>query len=268
VAALCYETINRSPFITPGFEAELPAQLRAAAAAGFEYAGIDLPSLEQHLQTGASLPEVAELLARLELPCFELQPLIVSVDEAYTVGQAERFAEAARALGAAWVQCGLGGELGLDMAAAFRRAAEIIGGAGAALALEYLPFAPIRGIEETRAFLAEAGAPGAKIVVDSWHFFHGPDDWAALEGLALDELAYPQFNDHPEIATGDLMQETVQRRALPGQGVFELERFVRTLRDKGYAGPVSVEILSAELREHAPEQFAREVFAAASPFWA
>ena len=35
----------------------------------------------------------------------------------------------------------------------------------------------------------------------------------------------------------------------------------------GYDGPVSVEILSAELRRESPEDFARAVFESASPYW-
>ena len=52
--ALCYETINRSPYIVPEQIADLPAQILAASAAGFPLMGIDV----------ASIAEIAEGLRR------------------------------------------------------------------------------------------------------------------------------------------------------------------------------------------------------------
>ncbi len=46
-----------------------------------------------------------------------------------------------------------------------------------------------------------------------------------------------------------MIRESLHRRALPGEGILELDRFATTLREKGYDGIVSVEVLSAELRE-------------------
>jgi sugar phosphate isomerase/epimerase len=232
MSQLCYETINRSPFITPDFEADLPAQIRAAGKAGFEWTGIDFASIDQYCDRGGSLASLRRLLDDAGLRCFELQPLLLSDDFAETIVGARRAAEVA-----------------------------------AALALEFLPMNALKSISDTRAFIARTGVETARIVVDTWHFFHGPDEWSDLEALSLDELAYPQFNDHPALESDDLMFETTQRRVLPGQGVFDLDRFSRTIREQGYDGPVSVEILSAELRSSAPEDFARAVFESASRYW-
>jgi sugar phosphate isomerase/epimerase len=264
---LCYETINRSPFITPGFAADLPAQIRAAAAAGFRWTGLDLPSIEQYCESGGTLDSLRSLLDAEGIRCFELQPLIVSVDPSETVVAARRVAEIAARLEVPWVQSGLVGELGEAMEERFRERAAIVAEAGAAIALEYLPFNALKSIEDTRSFIARSGVESARIVVDSWHFFHGPDTWSDLETLSLDELAYPQFDDAPPLESDDLMFETTQRRVLPGRGSFDLHRFSRTLLDKGYDGPVSVEILSSELRRESPESFARQVFESSAPYW-
>jgi len=267
MSRLCYETINRSPFITPGFEADLPAQIRGAAAAGFRWIGIDLASIEQCCEGGGSVAELRRLLDGEGLRCFEIQPLIVSVDPFETAMAAQKVAEIAASLEVPWVQSGLIGELGPAMEDGFCERAEIIATSGAALAVEYLPFNALKSISDTRDFLARTGVTNVGIVVDTWHFFHGPDEWSDLDGLSLDELAYPQFDDAPPLESEDLMFETTQRRVLPGQGRFDLERFSRTILDKGYDGPVSVEILSDELRALAPDDFARAVFESASPYW-
>jgi sugar phosphate isomerase/epimerase len=264
---LCYETINRSPFITPGFEADLPAQIRAAAAAGFRWTGLDLASIEQYCEHAGTLDSLGRLLDGEGVRCFELQPLIVSVDPAETLVAPPRVAEIAARLEVPWVQSGLVGDLCEEMEERFRQCAAIIAQAGAALALEYLPFNALKSISDTRRFIARSGVESARIVVDAWHFFHGPDQWSDLEELALEELAYPQFDDHPDLESDDLLFETTQRRVLPGQGRFDLQRFCKILLDKGYDGPVSVEILSADLRQESPEQFARAVFESAAPYW-
>ena len=75
------------------------------------------------------------------------------------------------------------------------------------------------------------------------------------------------FDDAPELASDDLMYETTQRRALPGEGRFDLTRFATCLRSRGWDGPVSVEVLSAEMRSWPREVFARRVHAAARPYW-
>ena len=54
---------------------------------------------------------------------------------------------------------------------------------------------------------------------------------------------------------------------LPGQGVFDLDRFCDTLRAKGYDRPVSVEIISEAMRQLAPADFAARVFQATAPYW-
>jgi sugar phosphate isomerase/epimerase len=151
--------------------------------------------------------------------------------------------------------------------ASLRRAADLARAAGARLALEYLPFTPLRSIRDTLDAIDRAGIPDARVVVDTWHFFNGPESWADLDALPLERLAYPQFDDAPELASDDLMYETTQRRVLPGEGHFDLERFARSLRGRGWDGVVSVELLSAEMRRWPREVFAKRVHAAARPYW-
>jgi len=264
---LCYETIQFSPFIDPASEADLPGQIRAAGAAGFEWIGIDAPSVAQHRARGGTLEQLADLLSAAGLRCLEIQPLIVSADADDTLHSARETAQIARALGAHWIQSGLTAAPGGAVLDNLRRAADVAREAGARLALEYLPFTPLRSSRETLDAIDRARIPDAHVVVDTWHFFHGPESWADLEALPLDRLAYPQFDDAPELASDDLMHETTQRRVLPGEGRFDLTRFVRSLRERGWDRPVSVELLSAEMRRWPRELFARRVHAAARPYW-
>jgi sugar phosphate isomerase/epimerase len=196
-----------------------------------------------------------------------VQPLVISADAARTLANARETAELAQAFGAPWIQSGLTDPPSAGVLENLARAADVARSAGAALALEYLPFTPLRSIRETLAAIDAAGVPDARVVVDTWHFFNGPETWADLDALPLERLAYPQFDDAPELASDDLMYETTQQRALPGEGHFDLVRFAHSLRSRGWDGPVSVEVLSAEMRSWPRDVFAKRVHAAARPYW-
>jgi sugar phosphate isomerase/epimerase len=115
--------------------------------------------------------------------------------------------------------------------------------------------------------IAGAEAHGSGLVVDAWHFVHGPDDWPALESIGAAEIAYVQFDDHPPLASADLLAETTQRRVLPGRGVFPLERFAETIAGTGFDGLVGLEHLSAADRARPVEDVASELVRAALPYW-
>jgi sugar phosphate isomerase/epimerase len=57
------------------------------------------------------------------------------------------------------------------------------------------------------------------------------------------------------------------RRAMPGEGVFELDRFCEMLREKGFEGVVSCEILSASTRGMELEAFATRVYETSKRYW-
>ena len=64
-----------------------------------------------------------------------------------------------------------------------------------------------------------------------------------------------------------MIRESLHRRALPGDGILELDRFATTLREMGYDGIVSVEVLSAELRELPVDVLVRRLHDTSAPYW-
>jgi sugar phosphate isomerase/epimerase len=63
------------------------------------------------------------------------------------------------------------------------------------------------------------------------------------------------------------VDETMNRRAMPGDGVFELERFADTLLERGWEGLVSVEVLSRELSLLPLDEYARRAYRSTARFW-
>jgi sugar phosphate isomerase/epimerase len=265
VTTLCYESIQWSPFID-GRSVDFIAQVRAAAAAGFDGFSVDVWSLRAHIAQGGTVADLAAAIGDHGMRCMELQALVVTEDEAGTLAEAEEMAGMVEVLRPDHLMAGFPGHPTDEAVANFRAAVALMPD-GTRVGLEFLPNLPICGIEEARSTLQRAALPAAGVVVDAWHFFHGPSQWSDLEDLPLEELAFVQFSDHPALESEDLMYEMLQRRALPGHGQLDLPRFVATCKSKGFNGMVAVEIMSEELRQLSYEEFAQQAHDTAAPYW-
>ncbi len=262
---LCFNLFNESAYFGP--MPDLPRQIRAAAGAGFDSVGLDIFSLARLSETGGRVEDVAELIGSLGLRCPEIASLMISDDAAETEAQLARFEPAVRVLRPEWILVNSDQPPSPQTAGEFRRAADRLGRYGTRLAVEFLAISRVHSIADALELIDRAGVSDAGVLVDTWHFFLGPDDWNDLAELPLERIAYIQFDDHPAITSDDLREETINRRAFPGEGLFDLERFSRTLRARGFDGLVSVEILSKAWRGGDAEEFARRAHRSSAPYW-
>ena len=262
---LCFNLFNESAYFGP--MPDLARQIRAAAAVGFDSVGLDIFSLAKLSETGGRVEDVAELIGSLGLRCPEIASLMISDDPAETETQLASFEPAVRVLRPDWILVNSDRPPSPQTAGEFRRAADRLGRYGARLAVEFLAITRVRSIADALELIDRAEVPDAGVLIDSWHFFLGPDDWDTLAELPLERIAYVQFDDHPAIATDDLREETIHRRVFPGEGLFDLERFSRTLRSRGFDGLVSVEVLSKAWRGGDIEEFVRRAFWTSAPYW-
>ncbi len=268
MADLCFNTMNRSAYLLGEEDPDLPGQVDAAAKAGFRLLGPDAYSIARFCSDGGSVEALAERMQAAGIRTFELPTLMVNQDREATLASIEQLAGYARILRPDFVQLNLDSKVDDRVIDGLRRAGERFGELGTRLAIEYLPWLPeVRDIRSTREVLARAGVEGAGVLVDTWHFTHSSDTWEDLETLPLEEISYLQFDDHPELESDDLVMETLMRRAMPGEGVFELDRFCEVLREKGYDGVVSCEILSASTRGMELEAFATRVYETSKHYW-
>ena len=262
----CFETVNWSPY----FGVEQPdvrAMIRAAANHGFRWMSLDLPTIDYFVKHDGSLADLGNDLKQHDVSLLAVHSLAIGRD----VDAVARLTEAALNIGSAldarYLHAGVTAEADANVVSATRRAGTMCRERGLGFAVEFLPFLPVASIEQTRSLLAAAGIGGRNLVVDSWHFFHGPDDWPQLEALSADEIAYVQFDDHPPLASNNLFLETTQSRVMPGQGTFDLVRFANTLQSLGYDGVVGPEILSAETRNRSMDSVAQEIMTTTKPYW-
>ncbi len=265
MADLAFATLNHSPLVDP--HTDLLTQVAAAADAGYPMLSPDVFSIRAHLAAGGSLAQLADALSERQLACLDLAGLTIGADETRTKHEADELLEMARALGCTWVQVRVVDEVDDRIANLFTWSAERFGASDVGLAVEFSPLTTVQTIADARELLAGAGgAARTGVIVDTWHFFRGDDYWPDLEALAVDELAFVQFSDG--LSAGNKPgHDTLHRRALPGHGEFDLDRFSACLRAKSFRGPVSVEVLSEDLRALPVEEFARRTVETSLPYW-
>ena len=107
-------------------------------------------------------------------------------------------------------------------------------------------------IKMTRA----AAHPNVAPMLDCYHFWSGLSKFEDLDELRPGEIRHVHFQDVPDIPRELLDSST---RIIPGDGVSPLTRILGKLRDKGYAGPLSVELFLPKFQQGDPFEVAREI---------
>jgi sugar phosphate isomerase/epimerase len=229
----------------------------AASAAGFTAVGINADRVDA---------AAVEAYAAAGVRCHELLALVVGDDESATMASAEQLADRAHAVGAEWVLAVFTAKVPPQR---IRRCAKLFDDVGAGMAVEYSPLGAIPSIRDGME-VVQAASRSARVglMIDSWHFCFSDNTWDDLAPVPLEDIAYLQFTDALEPESRErLVRETLHRRALPGEGILELHRFAATLLDRGWDGTVSVEVLSAELRELPVDVLVGQLYATAAPYW-
>jgi sugar phosphate isomerase/epimerase len=229
----------------------------AASAAGFTAVGINADRVD---------PAAVDAYATTEMRCHELLAFVVGDDEAATMASAEELADRAERIGAEWVLTVFTAQAPTQRIV---RCAKLFDGVGAGLAVEYSPLGAIPSIRDGMEYVQAASRTAhAGLLVDSWHFCFSDDTWDDLAAVPLEDMAYVQFTDALEPEYRDRMvRESLHRRALPGEGILELDRFAATLLDRGWDGTVSVEVLSAQLRELPVDELIGRLYTTTSAYW-
>ena len=102
----------------------------------------------------------------------------------------------------------------------------------------------------------EAAHPNFGILFDCYHFWSGPSKLEDLDLIQPGEIVHAHLND-----TQNLPRELLdlQSRVIPGDGVAPLASILRKLVDRGYAGPISVELFLPKYQQADPFELAKEI---------
>jgi len=104
--------------------------------------------------------------------------------------------------------------------------------------------------------MREAAHPNVAPLLDFYHFYSGLNKLEDLDLIRNGEIGHVHFQDVPDMPR-ELLDNTT--RIIPGDGVAPLNRMLRTLSDKGYSGPLSVELFLPKFQQGDPYEVAREI---------
>ena len=92
------------------------------------------------------------------------------------------------------------------------------------------------------------GHPNVGLCLDSFHILSRGDDPAGIETIPAEKIFFVQLADAPVLSM-DILSWSRHYRVFPGEGGFELEKFMGHLVRSGYAGIVSLEIFNDVFRQ-------------------
>jgi sugar phosphate isomerase/epimerase len=101
-----------------------------------------------------------------------------------------------------------------------------------------------------------AAHPNVEPMLDFYHFWSGLNKFEDLDVIRPGEIGHVHFQDVPDMPRELLDLST---RIIPGDGISPLTRILGKLAEKGYAGPLSVELFLPKFQQGDPYEVAREI---------
>jgi 2-keto-myo-inositol isomerase len=102
----------------------------------------------------------------------------------------------------------------------------------------------------------EAAHPNFGLMFDFYHFWSGLNKLEDMDQIRQGEIQHVHFQDVPDMPRELLDNNT---RFIPGDGVSPINAMLRKLADKGYTGPLSVELFLPKFQKGNPYEIAREI---------
>lgn len=244
-------------------KADFETQLDACAQAGYEGFELMYPVLRDYLGSGHSLAGVKEMLADKGV-----KPIAVSIDSPFwqleegdvkseAVARVSRCSEYCNVFGCDIVTVCSGLRSGTLERAAGDLAAicEIAKAHNVTICYEALGFAEkYRDIRNTLALLDKADCDNCGILLDSFHLHRGGSSLDDIDLIPTDRIILAHISDVRDVPVEEMVDLD---RVFPGDGILDLRAFVGKLREKDYAGYVSLEIFNEAYWAEDPYVIAR-----------
>jgi len=238
---------------------------KIAIAADVGYEGIELwhDDIDLFLLSGGSIEDLRKSLddRGLEVPTtIYLAGWFDSTDDAYrrVLEECKRRMEQAAALGAPYIIAGPprgAADYGLG-ANHYRELLSMGREMGVLPSMEFLGFVErLNTIEDALDVMTRANDSDATTVVDPFHIFRGGGSVESLTKLNARQIAVSHFNDVPATPARELQHD--KDRVMPGDGQFDLRRYVDLLDQIGYNRFLSLELFREDLWAEDPREVAR-----------
>ncbi|SDL02911.1 sugar phosphate isomerase/epimerase and 4-hydroxyphenylpyruvate domain-containing protein [Arthrobacter sp. ok362] len=234
----------------------LREKMQACAVAGFD--GIEI--FEQDLVTSPLSPEdVRKLAADLGLNLDLYQPFrdFDSVPEDLLAANLRRADAKFRLMSRLGVDtmllCSNVGTATIDddelRAAQLSRLADLAGEHGVKVAYEALAWGKyVNDYEHAHRLVDAVDHPNLGTCLDSFHILSRDWDTAPIEAFNPEKIFFVQVADAPKLSM-DVLSWSRHYRVFPGEGQFELAKFMGHVVRAGYTGPVSLEVFNDVFRQ-------------------
>ena len=255
-------------------KADLATDIRAAAAAGFEYVEIWAAKLRNFLKEH-STADLKSLFAEsgvkpLSINSIEYITFRDAAGDAQIRAECEELSAIAKAIGCPYIvvvpgKLPAGGESSYEVieetVGVLRELASIGERHGVSLGFEFLgqQDCSVQTLELADEIVIKVNRRNIGLVLDSFHLYTGGSTIRAIEALDAKRLFIFHIDDAEDLPRDRL---TDAHRLLPGLGILPLKEMIAALRRIGYDQAVSVEIFRPEYWERDPFELAREAKAA------
>ncbi|ASN53472.1 bifunctional sugar phosphate isomerase/epimerase/4-hydroxyphenylpyruvate dioxygenase family protein [Sinomonas sp. R1AF57] len=246
----------RTGIATVCLSGTLEEKLRAAAKAGF--GGVEI--FETDLVTSSLSPEDVRLLAEdLGLGLDLYQPFrdLDSVPEDLYRANLRRAEAKFRLMGRLGIDtilvCSNVGTASIDDDALrteqLHGLAELAADHGAKVAYEALAWGTyVNDYEHAWRLVADADHPSLGTCLDTFHILSRGWDTEPIEKIPGEKIFFVQVADAPKLSM-DVLNWSRHYRVFPGEGQFDLPKFLGHVAHTGYNGPVSLEVFNDTFRQ-------------------
>ncbi len=248
--------------------AKLPIAREVAIVAGAGYGGIEpwIRELDEHVAAGGSLADLGKQARDLGLAFVDFIGFFEwAVDDPARrkkgLAEARRNFEMVRQVGGSRIAAppyGATEQADLDLRKVAERYRDLLAIGkeyGVTPLVEVWGFSkPISRLGEATLVAMESGHPDAAILPDVYHLHKGGSDFGGLRLLGKDAMPLIHMNDYPDKPRAELDDSL---RVYPGDGVAPLGSILRTLRDVGFRGYLSLELFNRDYWKDDPAAVAR-----------
>ncbi len=137
----------------------------------------------------------------------------------------------------------------------YRELLQIGGDFGVKPSMEFLGFVEqLNTIEDALEVMTKSGHPDASTVLDPFHIQRGGGSVESISKLTAEQIAVAHFMD--TVGEPPREQQHDPDRVMPGDGIFDLNRYLELLRQVGYRRFLSLELFREDLWAQDPRDVA------------
>lgn len=248
---------------TVGLESPVPARVDAARQWGYSRVSVSPLDVARAAEQGTSAAELGRSVRDAGLE-FVLDPVMnwyggtpppQSRFGRFSADEALRMAEALGVVSLTVIGQPTSDLPIAELAGPFGQVCDRVAGFGADVHLEFIPMTVIKDVATAWQIVQGADRPNGGLLFDTWHFFRGSPDYAALRQVPGERIFAVQVNDAAAIPRASMREDTLNR-LLPGDGSFDLVTAVRELDLIGGLSWIGPEVMSPALEAMPPAEAA------------